>query len=406
MCLCNNVSRRQLEEAWHAGARDVAGLAAATRATTGCGGCVLDVRDIIGQLDGSAPPPEPAVSPAVPFPGPAEGPGTLVVIGHGMVGQRLLATLRSRDRTGRWRVVVLAEEGRPAYDRVSLSSYLDGKSAEDLSLVDADLLADPLVELRPGCPAVAVDPAARTVRTAAGDVLGYDALVLATGSRPFVPPVPGRDSAGCFVYRTFEDLDAIRAAAGEDRPCVVIGGGVLGLEAASALQGLGMRPHVVERAPRVLAAQLDEAESRDMARQLTDVGLRLHCGTGVTRITAGPDGGVRSVALDDGSVLEADLVVFSAGIVPADDLAGQAGLARGERGGFLVDRHCRTADPRIWAVGECAAVAGRCYGVVAPGYRMADMVARHLLGEPAPAFTAPDVPTRLKLVGAAGAAMA
>nr|WP_223736159.1 FAD-dependent oxidoreductase [Streptomyces purpurogeneiscleroticus] len=401
MCLCNGVSRRQLAAAWQAGARSVADLAAATRATTGCGGCESDVRNVVERLAGSAPPPAPA--PAVRRTRTAS-PRTLVVVGNGMAGHRLVATLRSRDLADQWRIVVLGKEHRPAYDRVSLSSYLDGKSAEDLTLAGADLLADPMVGFRLGVSGEAVDPAARTVRTSEGDSVGYDALVLATGSHPFVPPVPGREAAGCFVYRTFEDLDAIRAAAAPGRPCVVVGGGVLGLEAASALRNLGMRPHVVERAPYIMAAQLDEAESLSLARELEGLGLRLYCGTGLSRIAARPDGRVGSVELGDGRVLEADLVVFAAGIIPADGLAGPAGLARGERGGFLVDRRCRTADPRIWAVGECAAVAGRCHGLAAPGYRMADMVARHLLGESVPEFTDSDNSPPLKLVGAALAA--
>ncbi|MEV4443319.1 FAD-dependent oxidoreductase [Streptomyces sp. NPDC049577] len=326
---------------------------------------------------------------------------TLVVVGHGMVGHRLAADLRSRDREGVWRVVVLAEEVRPAYDRVALTSYLEGRSAAELSLVDEAFLADPLVDLRLGTPAAALDRAAREVVTADGTRVAYDALVLATGSRPFVPPVPGRELPGCFVYRTIEDLDAIRAAAQgrAGRPAVVIGGGLLGLEAANALRALGLRTHVVEMAPRLMAVQLDAGGGEVLADLVSDLGVTVHCGAVTEAIEPGPDGRAGGLRLAGGSVVETDLVVFSAGVRPRDDLAEPSGLERGERGGFLVDDRCRTSDERIWAIGECAAVDGRCYGLVAPGYRMAEAVVDQLLGVADTAFPGADMSTKLKLLG-------
>ncbi|THA34951.1 FAD-dependent oxidoreductase [Streptomyces sp. A1547] len=324
---------------------------------------------------------------------------TLVVAGHGMAGHRLVAELRSLDAAGAWRIVVLGEEPHPAYDRVALSSYLDGRSAADLALAGPGFLDDPLLDLRLSTGVAAVDRAARTVTTTAGDVVAYDALVLATGSRPFVPPVPGHDLPGCFGYRSLGDLDAIRAAAAAGRPGVVIGGGLLGLEAANALRLLGMEPHVVELAPRLMPLQVDAAGGGVLGRRVAQRGLRIHCGVATAAITAGPDGRVASVVLADGSSLEADVVVFSAGVRPRDELAGPAGLATGGRGGFLVDELCRTQDERIWAVGECAAVSGRCHGLAAPGYRMAASVARQLLGLGGEPFGEADPSTRLKLLG-------
>jgi nitrite reductase (NADH) large subunit len=324
---------------------------------------------------------------------------TLVVVGHGMVGHRLVEGLRSEDADESWRIVVLAEESRPAYDRVALSSYMDGKSGDDLSLAGTDLLSDPLVDVRLNTKAAAIDRAARTVSTTDGDTVGYDALVLATGSRPFVPPVPGRELEGCFVYRTLEDLDAIRAAAHEGRPGVVIGGGLLGLEAANALRLLGMRPHVVEMAPRLMPLQVDEGGGHVLARLVRQLGLEVHCGTGTDSINADADGKVSGVTLSDGTAIDTGMVIFSAGVRPRDELAEPAGLERGERGGFLVDDHCRTADDRIWAIGECAAVEGRCYGLVAPGYTMADLVLNQLLGQEKVAFQGADLSTKLKLLG-------
>ncbi|MET9442765.1 FAD-dependent oxidoreductase [Streptomyces sp. NPDC006610] len=326
---------------------------------------------------------------------------TLVVAGHGMAGHRLVEEMTARDREGRWRIVVLGEEPRPAYDRVALSSLLSGAAPGDLAL-PAPGRAD-RVSLRLGARVTGADPRRRTVTCHDGTEIGYDALVLATGSRPFVPPVPGHDLPGCFVYRTVEDVAAIRRAACPGRAAVVVGGGLLGLEAADGLKRLGMRPHVVELAPWPMPQQIDETGGRVLARSLERLGMAVHCSTGVRAVTAGPGGRAGGVELADGSVLEAALVVFAAGIRPRDELAAPLGLARGERGGFLVDRWCRTADEHIWAIGECAAVAGRCHGLAAPGLRMARTVAGLLLGEPGEAFDGTDDAAELKLAGAPAA---
>ncbi|GAA2352637.1 nitrite reductase large subunit NirB [Saccharopolyspora halophila] len=322
---------------------------------------------------------------------------TLIVVGHGMVGHRLVETLRERDGDDTWRIVVLGEETRPAYDRVALSSYLDGKSAEDLSMTGQDVLDDPMVELRLGATASAVDTGARTVTLADGEPLTYDALVLATGSRPFVPPVPGHQLPGTFVYRTIEDLDAIRDAATEGRDGVVIGGGLLGLEAANALRLLGMRPHVVEMAPRLMPLQVDEGGGQVLRGLVEDLGLTVHAGAATQSIDG--EERVTGVTLADGTVIDTDLVVFSAGVRPRDELAEIAGVSRGERGGFLVDEACRTDVDGVWAIGECAAVDGRCYGLVAPGYSMAEGVAEQLLELGSGTFPGADTSTKLKLLG-------
>ncbi|MGH3911727.1 MAG: nitrite reductase large subunit NirB, partial [Pseudonocardiaceae bacterium] len=326
---------------------------------------------------------------------------TLVVAGHGMVGHRLVEALIGRDTQRQWRVVVLAEEGRHAYDRVALSSYVDSWNADDLALPEVD---DDRVELRLGDPCVVIDPDACTVRTASGHRVTYDALVLATGSAPFVPPVPGHDLPGCYVYRTPEDLDAIRAAAQRAmhttaagrRSGVVVGGGLLGLEAAHALRQLGLSPHVIEFAPRLMPLQVDEGGGALLRRFVEDLGVRVHCGNATEAIE--PDRGRLLVRISGGTELDTDLVVFSTGVRPRDKLARDAGLRVGERGGVLVDARCRTTDEHIWAIGECAAVEGRCYGLVAPGYAMAEVVADRLLGGSA-TFPGADTSTKLKLLG-------
>ncbi len=324
----------------------------------------------------------------------------LVVAGHGMVAHRLVEAVRAEDKTGEWQVVVLAEEARPAYDRVALTSYVDTWDPASLALEGADYAGDPLVELRLGDAVTSVDRERKVVITESGYEQPYDALVLATGSRPFVPPVPGHDLPGCFVYRTIEDLDAIREAAQRPgrgrRSAVVIGGGLLGLEAAKALRDMGLSPHVVEMAPRLMPLQVDEGGGGLLRRLITELDVTVHTGTSTDAIE--PDGERYIAKLGNGTELDVDLVVFSAGIRPRDDLARSSGLEVGARGGILVDDSCRTSDPAVYAIGECAAVDGKVYGIVAPGYAMAEIVAERLTGGEG-TFPEPDMSTKLKLMG-------
>ncbi|MFD1657098.1 nitrite reductase large subunit NirB [Streptomyces caeni] len=326
---------------------------------------------------------------------------TIVLVGHGMVGQRFLVALAERGLTATHRVVVLCEEPRPAYDRVRLTSYFSGTTPEELSMTDREFIETHGIELHIGAPAETIDRNARTVTARSGLTVTYDTLVLATGSYPFVPPVPGKDATGCFVYRTIEDLLAIeeyaktRAATG-----AVVGGGLLGLEAAGALKGLGLATHIVEFAPRLMPVQVDEGGGAALLRTIEDMGLTVHTGTGTQEIVVGGDGAVTGMKLSDGSELATDMVVFSAGVRPRDQLARACGLAVGERGGVTVDEQCRTVgDPRVFAIGECALASdGRVYGLVAPGYEMAETAAATIAADEA-AFTGADLSTKLKLLG-------
>jgi len=322
---------------------------------------------------------------------------TLVVVGHGMVGHRLVQALRDRDTTGRWRIVVLAGENRPAYDRVALSSYVDSWDAAALALAPHD----DEVDLRLGDPVVRLDRAGRTVRTASGVVQPYDALVLATGSFPFVPPVPGHDLPGCHVYRTIDDLDGIRATVarargGGRRAGMVLGGGLLGLEAANALRGMGLSPHIVELGPRLMPLQVDDGGAGLLKRLVEKLDLTVHTATSAASI--GRDGHRLVATLSTGLELDLDVVVFSAGIRPRDDLARRCGLALGPRGGIAVDETCRTSDDNVYAVGECASIGGTVHGLVGPGHAMAEVVADRLLGGSA-VFPGADTATKLKLMG-------
>ncbi|MDS1270861.1 nitrite reductase large subunit NirB [Lipingzhangella sp. LS1_29] len=337
----------------------------------------------------------------------------LVVIGNGMVGHRLVEALRDRDPQGEWQITVLGEENRPAYDRVALSAYFDGAGEAQLRLPETE--ESERIVTRLGERVTAIDRATQTVHTHTGTTLSYDALVLATGSFPFVPPVPGHDLPGCHVYRTVDDLEQItdtaqRARAHTGRG-VVVGGGLLGLEAANALRLLGVEAHVVEMAPWLMPRQVDEGGGAVLGRLIAETGVRVH--TGVTlsaiepddtgqaaRVRLGGDAAAGEDGADPGTLLDAGIVVFSVGIRPRDDLARQSGLQLGQRGGVAVDSTCRTSDPHIYAIGEVASVDDTCFGLVAPGYAMAEVVADRLM-EGQAEFTGAeaDTSTKLKLLG-------
>jgi nitrite reductase (NADH) large subunit len=323
----------------------------------------------------------------------------IVVVGNGMVGHHFVERLI--EAGGAHQITVFCEERRPAYDRVGLTSFFTGKSAADLSLVAPGQYEAAGVELLVGDQAIAVDRAARTVVSASGKVVPYDQLVFATGSVPFVPPIPGRETKGCFVYRTLDDLENIRDWAGHSKVGVVVGGGLLGLEAANALKQLGLETHVVEFAPRLMALQLDEVGGALLRSKIEALGVNVHTGKSTTAIESA-DGRIARMRFSDGTELETDMLVFSAGIRPRDDLARACGLEMGERGGIVVDDQCRTSDENVFAIGECALHRGRTYGLVAPGYHMAKVaagaVANH--GETGEArFTGFELSAKLKLLG-------
>ncbi len=329
--------------------------------------------------------------------GPVEPRRKLLLVGHGMVGQRFLECLAATGQP--FEVTVLCEEPRPAYDRVQLSSFFSGRSAADLSVTPATFFDTNGFTLRLNDRAVSIDRVAKVVKTAGGAELAYDVLVLATGSFPFVPPVPGHDRTGCFVYRTIEDLEAITASANDSKIGVVVGGGLLGLEAAKAVKDLGLATHVVEFAPRLMTVQVDDLGGALLRSKIESIGVSVHTGKNTTSIVDG-ESCRHKMQFADGGSLEADVIVFSAGIRPRDELARSSGLNVGPRGGIVIDNGCRTSDPDVYAIGECALWNGRIFGLVAPGYEMARVAAAQVaLATPATEFAGADMSTKLKLLG-------
>jgi len=335
------------------------------------------------------------------------GGGRLVVVGGGMVAHRLVEALSDRDDAQKWSVDVFAEESRPPYDRVALTSFFSGRDPDDLLLGDPGLWRREGIRLHTNAPVKSIDTERREVH-ARGRVFEYDALVLATGSSPAVPPVPGSDLPGCFVYRTVDDVSELRGWATTrklKRPVrgAVVGGGLLGLEAAGALTAMGVETTVVEYAPRLMPLQVDEGGGEGLRRLIEKLGVSVRTSTATAKVRAGSSGRVNRMDFADGSKLPVDLVVFATGVRPRDELARDAGLDVGERAGIVVDEACRVSTGSatagdVFAIGEVACIEGRTWGLVAPGYTMAEIVADRLLGGAA-TFPGADTSTKLKLLG-------
>lgn len=333
-----------------------------------------------------------------------EAAGTHVaVVGAGMVAHRFVESLLSRADDD-WRVTVVGDEGRHPYDRVGLTGYFAGADVDALSL-DRSIFADPRVRFVKGDAVTGIDLEAATIATAGGALIDWDRLVLATGSYAARPAVEGADAEGCFVYRTLDDVEALRAfvdrrRAELGRPLsgAVIGGGLLGLEAAGALQGLDVECTVVQSSDRLMSAQLDLSGGNALRRLIEARGIRVRTGSITTQIDSDDDSHVTGIVLRDGARESVDLVIFTVGVRPRDELARAAGLRVHERQGVLIDEGCQTSDPRVLAIGEVANYAGMCVGLVAPGYAMAEVAASRLLGGEA-SFPGYDLSTKLKLNG-------
>lgn len=328
----------------------------------------------------------------------------IIVVGNGMVGHNFLATMAESDHASEFELITFSEEPRLAYDRVQLSKYFSGATAADLALTTESEYDDCGITYLKNEKVLEIDADNKTITTSTGRIEGYDKLVLATGSYPFVPPIPGKDQDHCLVYRTIEDLEAISASAEVSKTGVVVGGGLLGLEAANALKEAGLDTHVVEFAPRLMAVQLDEGGGNLLRHKIESLGVSVHTEKNTKEIVAGEECRYR-MNFADGSHLETDMILFSAGIRPQDELARQFGIDVGERGGIVINDYCQTSVEDIYAIGECALWDSKIFGLVAPGYQMAKVTAAHItdtlvnLKTPELAFKGADMSTKLKLLG-------
>ena len=330
----------------------------------------------------------------------------VLVVGNGMVGHHYVETLANSDIDAD--ITVLGGEPRPAYDRVHLSEFFDGKKPEDLAMTTREHYEELGVHAHFGDFVSQIKRTEKTVITEGGREFAYDKLVLATGSYPFVPPIPGHDQEGCLVYRTIDDLGEIEAWGKKSKKGVVVGGGLLGLECANALRNLGLEAHVVEFAPGLMNVQLDPGGSNMLKRKISELGVNVHTSKATQKIELlGDDEPHRfrmhfaDIKTRDGvekDFLDTDMIVFSAGIRPYDQLAKDCDLALGPRGGIEIDYQCKTSDSDIYAIGECATLGGFIYGLVAPGYRMAEAAVSQL-SEDRTNFTGADMSTKLKLLG-------
>ena len=319
----------------------------------------------------------------------------VLVIGNGMVGHHYVDQLLQNNVDVA--ITVVGAEPRPAYDRVHLSEFFSGKKPEDLALTTREFYDDNNVDAHFGDPVAHINRDAKSVETASGRVFNYDKLVLATGSYAFVPPIPGNDQPNCLTYRTIDDLGEIKTSGESGKVGVVVGGGLLGLECANALHNLGMESHVVEFAPGLMGVQLDEGGSKMLRTKIEALGVHVHTSKATQEIVEGDKCRLK-MRFGDDDELETDTIVFSAGIRPYDQLARDCGLEVGERGGIVIDYHCRTSDSDIYAIGECALWEGRILGLVAPGYRMAEVAVSQLTDEKT-SFKGADMSTKLKLLG-------
>lgn len=321
---------------------------------------------------------------------------TIVVVGNGMVGHAFCEKLVQLELTNQYSVTVFGKETRHAYDRVQLTKYLTNRSADDLELVPRQWYDDNGIDLKLNQTVVSLDCDQKVIVIDTGEQQRYDKLILATGSRPFVPPISGAKQPGVFVYRTIEDLEAICQYAKKVSSAAVIGGGLLGLEAAKALSDLELQTHIVEVAPILMPRQLDSEGGKLLQSKIEELGINIHLLKRTEEIRSFETG--KRVCFKGGENLDVGMVVISAGIRPHNELAEPANLETGSLGGFLVDDRLQTSQPDVFAIGECAQHSGKIYGLVAPGHQMADVLAKNMAGQKQ-VFREGDMSASLKLFG-------
>ncbi|MGJ0388222.1 NAD(P)/FAD-dependent oxidoreductase [Microbacterium sp. CGR1] len=310
----------------------------------------------------------------------------IVVVGAGMVAHRFVESLISRAEKP-MHVTVIGDEGLHPYDRTELTGFVRGGTPQGLEL-DRSVFDDFRVRFLADDRVLRIDTTGRTVTTRSRQVIRYDTLVLATGSYAAIPEdIDGSDLVGCFVYRTLDDLERLEryaAARGRvtGRPLrgAIIGGGLLGLDAADALVAMGIEPRVFPHSEHLTSPQLGPSDESEVAALMEARGIEVRSGARPTRITTESSAGVSALELDDGSIEPVDVVLFAVGVRPRDELARNASIEVAPAGGIVIDERCRTSEPHILAIGEVAWFEGRCVGLLAPGLVMAEVATTRVLG--------------------------
>lgn len=328
----------------------------------------------------------------------------IIVVGNGMVGYKFCEKFVAQSASKGFKVTVFGEEPRPAYDRVHLSEFFENQDAKALEMAPAAWYAENNIDLVVDERVADIDRANKTITTAKNRTFSYDYLVLATGSAPFVPPIKGVEKEGVFVYRTIEDLEGMLAYAAKlkaEKPeakAAVLGGGLLGLEAGKAVMDMGLEPHIVEFASKLMPRQLDSRSSQVLQLKLESMGLNIHLSKATNQILG--EDRITGMEFGEDDVLDVDMLVVSAGIRPRDELGKNCGLEVGVRGGIVVNNQMLTSDPHIYAIGEIALYNHMIYGLVAPGYEMAAIAVNQILGKTDIVMPGEiDMSTKLKLIG-------
>ncbi|WP_372745130.1 nitrite reductase large subunit NirB [Lutibacter sp.] len=329
---------------------------------------------------------------------------TILVIGNGMVGYKFCEKLVAKEAAKNFKIIVFGEEKRPAYDRVHLSEFFQNGDAKALEMAPRSWYEENNIELITSERVTDIHRASKTISTINEKTYSYDYLVMATGSSPFVPSIKGIEKKGVFVYRTIEDLEGMMSYAAElkkknsEAKAAVLGGGLLGLEAAKAVMDMGLEPHVVEFATKLMPRQLDTRGSNVLKNKLETMGISIHLSKATNKILG--DDAITGMEFGEYDKIDVEMLVVSAGIKPRDELAKTCDLAMGVRGGVIVNNKMQTNDESIFAIGEVALYNNMIYGLVAPGYEMADVAVDQILGKTETLMSADiDMSTKLKLIG-------
>ncbi|MEG8945767.1 nitrite reductase large subunit NirB [Rosettibacter firmus] len=319
----------------------------------------------------------------------------IIIIGNGMVGYKFCEKLIEKSGKDYFDIKIFGEEPKLAYNRVNLTKYFYDKNEDDFILAPEEWYRENNIDVYINNPIISIIPEQKKVIDKYGNEYRYDKLILATGSTPFIPQIEGIEKEGIFVYRTITDLNNIVRYAENSRIGAVLGGGLLGLEAAKLLVDLGLETHVIEYSSRLMPRQLDSEGSKILKSKIESMNIKVHLGKSSKQIFG--NGKVEKLVFTDETFLEADLLIVAAGIRPRDELARKAGLLVGKNGGIVVNDYLQTSNPDIYAIGECALHNNKIYGLVAPGYAMADVVASNIVGYDKK-FVDYDIITKLKLL--------